>query len=456
MLPSSVAVVSDAVLTRRLTMDVTHRSCCGVDVHQAVVVACVIVQDGRRKRQRKEVRSFSTVASGLKEMAQWIQSMGCTCVAMESTGVYWMPVYEMLEGVVPNVIVANARHIKNVPGRKTDVCDSMWICELARHGLLKPGFVPPRPIRQLRELTRQRHRLVQSAATERNRLIKVLERHGVKLSTFLSDVFGVSGRQIILALIAGKATPEQMAQLAKGTLKKKAADIQQALEAPLDDAARFVLKSQYEHVVATEKRIAALDDEIDKNLKPHEEAQKRLESIVGVGAVSFAAIIGEIGTDLSSFPNQRAFSSWCGLSPGNNMSAGKRANSPTNLGNCFLRSLLVECAWAAIKSPGYLKTKYYKLKSRRGAKRAIVAIAHKLAIAVYQVLRQKTEYKELPVEHLERAKKQHLEKAARKLSANGYVVLKPTVPAEPEPKAELTAPKRSKKYKRKAIRTDPD
>lgn len=435
-------------------MELTHRSCCGLDVHQAFVVACVIVQDRRRKRPKKEIRSFSTVAAGLKEMTQWLSSMGCTCAAMESTGIYWMPVYEALEGVVPSLIVANARHIKNVPGRKTDVRDAEWICELARHGLLNAGFVPPKEIRQLRELTRQRHRLVQTQATERNRLIKVLERHGVKLSTFLSDVFGVSGRLMIQALIAGKATPEEMAQLAKGALKKKTAEIQLALEAPLNDAARFVLNSQYEHVLATEKRVAALDEEITKRLESHQEAQKRLESIVGIGAVSSAAIIGEIGTEVRSFPNQKAFSSWCGLCPGNNMSAGKRANSPTNLGNCFLRSLFVECAWAAIKSPGYLKVKYHKLKARRGAKRAIVAIAHKLAIAVYHVLRQKTEYKELPVEHLERAKKQHLEKAARKLEANGYVVLWPSKPLPPtEPTStEPATPTRSKSYKRKALK----
>lgn len=439
-------------------MELAHRRCCGLDVHQANVVACVIVEDGRRKRPQKEIRSFSTVAAGLKEMAQWISSMGCTCAAMESTGIYWMPVYETLEGVVTKLVVANARHIKNVPGRKTDVRDAEWICELARHELLNPGFVPPKEIRQLRELTRQRQRLVQTQATERNRLIKVLERHGVKLSTFLSDVFGVSGRLMIQALIDGKSTPADMAQLAKGTLKKKAADIQQALEAPLNDAARFVLKSQYEHVLATEKRVAVLDEEITKRLEPHKDSQQRLESIVGVGAVSSAAIIGEIGTSLSSFPNQKAFSSWCGLSPGNNMSAGKRAHSPTNLGNSFLRSLFVECAWAAIKSPGYLKAKYYKLKARRGAKRAIVAIAHKLAIAVYHVLRQKKDYKELPVEHLERAKKQHLQRAARKLMANGYMVWDPpkaSPPAEPtpaEPPSKPTAPSRSKKYKRKAIR----
>jgi len=434
-------------------MDLIHRSCCGLDVHQAVVVAVVIVQGARAKRKLQEVRSWPTVAAGLKEMAQWIQSMGCTCVAMEGTGIYWMPVYEALEDLVPNVIVANARHIKNVPGRKTDICDAAWICELARHGLLRPGFVPPKEIRQLRELTRQRHRLVQSAATERNRLLKILERHGVKLSTFLSDVFGVSGRLMIKALIAGRSSAEEMALFAKGALKKKVADIQRALDVPLDKTARFVLESQYEHILTIEERIGTLDQQITMMMKAYGEEEKRLETIVGVGAVSSAAIIGEIGTVLSAFPNHRAFSSWSGVSPGNNMSAGKRGHSPTNPGNCFLRTLLVECAWAAIKSPGYLKTKFHKLKARRGAKRAIVAIAHKLAIAVYQVLTKKTEYEELPVEHLERAKRQHMERAARKLRANGYLVRWPKSMAVPTAEATASTPKRSQKDKRKALRS---
>lgn len=434
-------------------MDVIHRSCCGLDVHQATIVACVITQTSPRKKTQ-EVRTFSTVAAGLKDLAHWLQAMGCSCAAMESTGVYWMPLYEALEGIIPELIVANARHIKNVPGRKTDVADSVWICELARHGLLKPGFVPPPEIRQVRELTRQRHRLVQSQATERNRILKLLERQGVKLATFLSDVFGVSGRAMLQALIAGNSTSAEMAALAKGQLKRKTADIQRALEAPLNETARFVLNSQYEQLLSIEKRIAALDERIDAMLKPHEDARARLQTIVGVGAVSSAAIIGEVGTDLRSFPNQRAFASWCGVCPGNNMSAGKRANSPTNLGNCFMRSLLVECAWAAIKSPGYLQKKYYKLKARRGAKRAIVAIAHKLAISVYQVLTKKTDYQELPPEHVERATAHQLARAARKLAANGYVVLRPRPTPETEHSAptKLVSPKRSKSNKRRALR----
>ena len=432
-------------------MDLLHRRCCGLDIHQAVIVACVIVQVSARKK-KQELRSFSTVAAGLREMAEWIQSMGCTCVAMEGTGVYWMPAYETLEEHVEELVVANARHIKNVPGRKTDAKDATWICELARHGLLRPSFVPPREIRVVRELTRHRQRLVQSAATERNRLTKLLERHGVKLSSFLSDVFGVSGREMLKALIDGKSTPGQMAGLARSSLQRKKADIERALEAPLDETARFVLKSQLDHLTAIEGRIADIERRIDLLLQPHEQERERLEAIVGVGAVTSAAILGEVGVDLRSFPNERAFSSWCGVCPGNNMSAGKRKSSPTNQGNCFMRSLLVECAWAAIKSPGYLRMKYYKLKARRGAKRAIVAIAHKLAIAVFQVLAKKKDYQELPPEHLERMEHQQEARLARRLMARGYTVIKPE--SAPEPITSLlVTPKRSKLHKRRAFRS---
>lgn len=447
------SVASD--LMEAFPMDLLHEVCCGLDVHKASVVACRISGKGRKKK--KELRSFETVAAGLKEMGQWLQSSGCTCAAMEGTGVYWMPVYEALEGLIPEVIVANAQHIKHVPGRKTDAKDSEWICELARHGLLRPGFVPAKDIRQLRELTRSRHKAVQSCTTERNRLLKLLERAGIKLASFLSDVFGVSGRAMLSALIEGKKSPEQMAALAKGTLKRKAGDIRRALEAPMSDSTRFLLRVQYESILEAEKRIGLLDTQIAEMLAPYGQQFELLQTIVGIGAVAAAAILGEVGVDLQGFRHQGAFASWCGVTPGNNMSAGKRKNAPAKSGNLFMRALLVECAWAAIKSPGYLQTKYYKLKARRGAKRAIGAIAHKLAVAIYQVLTKNEPYRELGPEHFEQQARRQATVLARRLVAQGYLVVPPSAPTHlstpqgPE-RPILRTPTRSKHNKRKTLR----
>jgi transposase len=398
------------------------------------------------------------VAAGLKDLAHWLRSLGCTCAAMEGTGVYWMPVYEALEGNVSELIVANAHHIKNVPGRKTDVKDSEWICDLARHGLLKPSFVPSKSIRELRDVTRSRHKLVQASATERNRLLKLLEQCGIKLATYLSDVFGVSGREMLTALIHGKESPAKIATFGRGRLKSKESDLKLALEAPLSETSRFLLGQQYGRIVSTEAHIGRLDKKIASLLKPYRAEDQLLQTIVGIGAVTSSAIIGEVGVDLSGFRNQGAFSAWCGVAPGNNMSAGRRKRAPINQGNPFMRELLTECAWAAIKSPGYLQTKYYKLKARRGAKRAIIAIAHKLAIAVYQVLTKREAYRELSPEQVERSSRNQMAKLARRLTAHGYLVLKPAVPP---PAQDLTpelnaapppAPKRSRRNKSKALR----
>jgi transposase len=425
-------------------MKVLHKICCGLDVHQAVIVACLFVE--RNGKTTKVFRQFSTVAKGLKELATWLKSSECTLVAMEGTGVYWVPIYNALEGYVP-LLVANALHIKNVPGRKTDMKDAEWIGELARHGLLQPSFIPPRPIRLLRELTRFRKKLVESANTERNRLIKVLENTGIKLATFLSDVFGVSGRLMIEALVADNMDPAQMAALAKGTLKRKAADIEDALVAELAPSSRYLVKTIYGRIQKTEEQIGALDKEIEQHLTPYQAAFRLLLSIPGIDRIVAAAVIGEIGADVAAFRHAKALSNWLGVCPGNYRSAGKRKGGRTNPGNRFLKSMLVEAAWGAVRAEGYLRQKYYKLKARRGAKKAIMAIAHKLAVAIYHVLKKGQPYNDLGEQYLDKLKRSATTlRLVRRLEALGYKVTKPvatiTAPLQAATATPSTQPKK--------------
>lgn len=410
-----------------MALEVQHERCCGLDVHQAVIVACLIVQVTATKA-KKEIRKFSTVQAGLKELVAWLVESGCTLVAMESTGVYWMPLYEMLEGKT-GVLVTNAEHMRTLPGRKTDVHDSEWIADLARHGLLRPSFVPAKVIRSLRDLTRMRRDLVQTATTMQNRLTKLLEQAGVKLATFLSEVFGKSGRLMIQALIAGKLNASDMAELAKGTLRKKKSDIALALDVELTEERRHLLEHRYQHVLYIEKQVAEMDALIAAACEPYGEQMKLLATIPGLGDILVPAIIGEVGVDLSSFRHQKQFASWCGVCPGNNISAGKSKHGRIRHGNIYVRVLLTEAAWAAVRTPGYLQEKFYKLKVRRGPKKAIIAIAHKIAIAIFQVLRTGKPYADLGACYLDGLRKTaRPARLIRKLESLGYKV---TAPASP-------------------------
>jgi len=296
---------------------------CGLDVHQATVVACLLTVL-RSGRVRKQMRTFGTTTHELLHLRQWLLSAGCTHLAMESTGVYWKPVYAILEGAL-EIVVANAQHVKKVPGRKTDVKDAEWLADLLCHGLLRSSFVPPKPIRELRDLTRYRRKLVESQSAERNRLLKLLETANIKLASVACDVFGVSGQLMLQALLAGNASPKQMAQLAKGRLRNRIADLEPALEGKVEPHHRFLLKLQLDRLQAAEKDLAVLEQHIQEKLQPYAEQLALLQEIPGVEWTLAAVIIAELGIDMSVFQSVSQLASWAGVCPGTNESAGKQA-----------------------------------------------------------------------------------------------------------------------------------
>jgi transposase len=395
---------------------------CGLDVHQATVVACLLMvrKDGR---VQKQMRTFGTTTRELVCLREWLLSEGCTHLAMESTGVYWKPVYAILEGAL-EIVVANAQHVKKVPGRKTDVKDAEWLADLLCHGLLRPSFVPPKPIRELRDLTRYRRKLVESQAAERNRLLKLLETANIKLSSVATDVFGVSGRLMLRALIEGKATPQEMAELAKRRLRNKIPELELALEGRVEEHHRFLLKLQLERLESVEKDLETLEQRIQEKLKPYAPQLALLKEIPGVDWTLAAVIIAELGVDMSVFANVSQLTSWAGVCPGNNESAGKRKSSRIPKGNVYLKTALVEAANCAAKAKGtYLRDKFYRLKARRGYKRAAVAIAHKILVAIYHMLSQQVSYNDLGDLYLDKLNKNHLTRnLVHRLERLGYQV----------------------------------
>jgi transposase len=395
---------------------------CGLDVHQATVVACllIVLKNGT---VQKRIRTFDTTTRELMSLREWLLSEGCTHVAMESTGVYWQPVYAILEGAF-QLVVANAQQIKKVPGRKTDVKDAEWIAELLCHGLLRPSFVPPRPIRELRDLTRYRRKLVEAQAAERNRLLKLLESANVKLASVATDVFGTSGRLMLRALIEGKATPQEMAELSKRKLRSKIPQLELALEGKLEEHHRFLLKLQLDRVEAVEADLAILEAQLQKRLQPYREQMALLDEVPGVDSILAAVIIAELGIDMSVFQSVSQLASWAGVCPGNNESAGKRKSSRVPKGNVYLKTALVEAAHSAARAKGtYLRDKFYRLKARRGYKRAAVAIAHKILVSVYHMLSQNVSYNDLGDLYLDNLNKHHLTRnLVRRLERLGYSV----------------------------------
>ena len=353
-------------------MEAILECCAGLDVHQATVVACVM--DGPPgKRPTKQLRTFGTTRADLADLADWLAERGCTTVAMEATGVYWRPVHAALEDRF-DVIVGNAYRIKTVPGRKTDAKDAEWICDLARHGLIARSFVPPKAIRALRELTRYRRKLVETASTERNRLIKLLETAGVKLAGVVSDVFGVSGKDMLRALIGAEQSASEMAQLARGRMRRKIPDLERALDGGLGEHQRFVLRLQFHRIEAAEADIAALDEQIAARAAPYDQAIGQLLSAPGIDRITATTIIAEIGTDMSLFDGAVQLASWAGLCPGSHESAGRQRGGKTRRGNVFLKTAFVTAAVAAGKKRGsYLADKYRRLSV---AKRTSGAGAH--------------------------------------------------------------------------------
>jgi len=395
---------------------------CGLDVHQATVVACllIVLKNGR---VQKQVRTFGTTTRELMGLREWLLSESCTHVAMESTGVYWKPIYAILEGAF-EIVVANAQHVKKVPGRKTDVKDAEWIADLLCHGLLRPSFVPPSPIRELRDLTRYRRKLVESRTAERNRLLKLLETANIKLASVATDVFGVSGLLMLHALVEGKATAQEMAELAKKQLRKKIPELEMALEGKVEEHHRFLLRVQLRRLRTVEEDLGILEQRIQEKLKPYAAQFTLLQEIPGIDETLAAAIIAELGVDMGVFENVSQLSSWAGVCPGNNESAGKRRSSRIPKGNVYLKTALVEAANSAAKAKGtYLRDKFYRLKARRGYKRAAVAVGHKILVAIYHMLSQQVSYNDLGDLYLDKLNKNHLTRnLVHRLERLGYQV----------------------------------
>jgi transposase len=403
-------------------MEAIIEKCCGLDVHQATVVACLLTGNPNQ-RPKKEVRTFRTVTRELQAMSDWLRAEGCTHVAMESTGVYWKPVYAVLEGGF-ELVVGNAHHIKNVPGRKTDVKDSEWLAELMRHGLIRKSFVPPKPLRELRDLLRYRRKLVESGTSERNRLLAVLETANIKLASVASDVFGVSGRLMLDALIAGTATPAEMAKLAKGKLRDKLVELQLALEGSVGEHHRFLLAMQLRRLKNVEDELEVLDKRIEEKLEPYRTQHALLVTIPGVNWYIAAVLIAEIGVDMTVFLSAYHLAAWAGVCPGNNESAGKHRAGKARRGNVHLKTALVGAATSAARTKGtYLKDKYHRLRARRGNLRAAVAIAHKILVAAYHMLARQLPYQDLGGSYLDKLDETRTtNNLVRRLERLGYAV----------------------------------
>jgi transposase len=375
-------------------MEAIVERCCGLDVHEGSVVACLLTGTATQ-RPKREVRTFSAFTRDLGALREWLIAEKCTHVAMESTGIYWMPVYAVLEGTF-ELVVGNAMHIKNVPGRKTDVNDAQWIAQLLRHGLIRRSFVPPQPIRELRDLTRYRRALVNARSAECNRLIKVLEMANVKLAMVASDVLGVSGTLMIRELIKGNFDRLQISELAKGALRKKMPQLELALDGRIGDHHRQMLDMQLRRIDQLDADVAGLDEKITEHLKPYEREVALLRQIPGIEHAIAAVIIAELGVDMSVFPTECHAAAWAGVSPGNNESAGKRKGGGKRKGNIHLTTALVQAAHAASRKKGsYLRDKFWRLKSRRGAKRAAIAVGRKILVAAYHMMRTGRDYSDL-------------------------------------------------------------
>jgi transposase len=399
-------------------MEIIIEKGCGLDVHKGTVVACIMGTG-----IKKEVKTYTTMTNDLLRLKEWLQENGITHVAMESTGVYWKPVFNILEDRF-EVILVNARHVKNVPGRKTDVQDSEWLCKLLRNGLVKGSFIPPRGIRELRDLTRHKRKLIQAITAEKQRVEKVLEDANIKFSSIVSDTFGASGRKIIEELIKGELEPEEMAELSKGRLRQKRGDLKEALVGQVREHHKFMIKVSLKHIRAMGKILSDIERKIQEKIDRHyKEEYELLQTIPGVKGEA-STLIAEMGVDMERFPSEEHLSSWAGMSPGNNESGGKKKPGSTTYGNKCLKTMLTEFAWVASKTKDtYLRSKYHSLVGRRGKKKALVALGHKILIMCYHILKYRRPYKELGVDYLDRKRKDKITRSyIKRLNHLGYEV----------------------------------
>ena len=402
-------------------MDLLHPQCAGLDIHQRPVVACARVVAGSSVTHDR--RTFGTTTADLEALRDWLTAHGCTHVAMESTGVYWKPIWQILEGRF-ELVLANARHIRAIPGRKSDVNDATWIADLLAHGLIRGSFVPPAPVQELRDLTRTRKQLVREIAQHTLRIQKTLEQANLKLTGLLSNILGVSGRAILQALVAGEQDPERLADLVHGRLKASRAELVAALHGRVTAHHRFLLQLHLTHVEALERAVHEVEARLGEALAPFRTALDRLITMPGVSETVARVLVAEIGFDMTRFATAGHLVSWAGLCPRLDESAGKRLSTRTRPSNPWLKTTLVQAAWAASrKKDGYLRAQFLRLKSRRGPKKAILAVAASMLTAAYHMLKHDVDYRDLGADHFDRRDKAKLaHRLIQRLQALGFAV----------------------------------
>jgi transposase len=407
-------------------MEILYSRCAGLDVHKETVMVCVLTP-GAGAEPRKQVRQYQTTTAQLRQLAAWLQQCGVTHAAMEATGVYWKPVFNVLEPAC-ELILVNARQVRQVPGRKTDKADCEWLASLLRHGLLQASFVPPRAVRELRDLCRMRASLVRECVQIGNRLRKVLEDANIKLDSVASDALGISGRDMIRALIEGEQDPAALAQLARGRLRSKKAALEEALEGQVREHHRFLMGQWMKLLRALEEQVAEVAREIERRMEGFAWAAELLMSVPGVDRTAACALIGEIGADMSRFPSSRHLASWAGLCPGNRQSAGHNRSGRSHRGNPWIKALAVQIAWAASRSKNtYCAALYRRLAPHRGKKRALIAVANSLLQAVWFILTRRQSYRDLGGDYFEQLHRERTTQSlVRRLERIGYrVALEP-------------------------------
>jgi len=401
-------------------MKVVYKTCCGLDVHKKIIAACILNGD------KKELKSFGTMTDDILELVEWIKEHQCEAVAMESTGVYWKPIYNLLELDGIKTLVVNAKHMKAVPGRKTDIKDAEWIADLLKHGLLKASYIPSRDQRELRELVRYRKSIIEERSREITRIQKILEGANIKLSSVVTDVMCVSGRRMLEAIINGSTDPKFLASLALGKLRDKTASLEKSLKGLIAEHQKMILSAQLKHIDFLSNEIEVLSSEIENRLKGQSQEIELLDGIPGIGVRTAENIIAEMGSDMSRFPTANHLASWAGLCPGNNESAGKKKSTRTREGDKTLRSALVEAARSAAKKKNtYFYAQYHRIAARRGKNRAAVAVAHSLCIVIYHMLSEKRPYYEIGADHFDKInEKYRLNRLKTQLESLGYTVTK--------------------------------
>lgn len=403
-------------------MEVLYQRCCGLDVHKETVVACLRVVSGGEVV--RDVRTFETTTASLMALSEWLAENGCTHVAMEATGIYWKPVWHILDDGDFKLILANAAHVKNVPGRKTDVNDATWLADLLAHGLIRASFVPDTQTQELRTLLRTRKQLVREKSSHILRVQKTLEDANIKLDSVITDVMGTSGRAMIEALIAGESNPAKLARLANYRLRASQEKLREALRGRVTEHHRFLLRLHLNQIDALDAAIVTIDQQVQAGIAPFRFAVEHVTSIPGVSDIGAQVIISEIGTDMSRFPSEGHLISWAGMCPRNDESASKRRSNRVRKGAPWLKTTLVQCAWAAVrKKDSYLKAQFLRIKARRGPKKAIMAVAASILTAIYHMLKDGTLYQDLGSNHFQtRSKGQQTKRLVKRLVDLGYDV----------------------------------